>query len=184
MDGTAAGASQLQDSVEPRFLAAACPRHRHCLQVLIHLLITEPVLRTPDPTRPFAIMTDASQYAMGCVLMQQASEDPSSLWHPVGGGVPSSKYAPRAGDAARLFAAQSRLPRDRASRVVDSTQSALKARLPVDGQFAHLLKNQHGTCASTLTSISTCRHRPHHLPSCRSSCATRASLEAWCSCPS
>ena len=96
MDGTAAGASQLQDSVEPRFLAAACPRHRHCLQVLIHLLITEPVLRTPDPTRPFAIMTDASQYAMGCVLMQQASEDPSSLWHPV--AYHSSKYAPWAGE--------------------------------------------------------------------------------------
>ena len=35
------------------------PQHQRCLEVLVHLLISEPVLRTPDPRQPFAIMTDA-----------------------------------------------------------------------------------------------------------------------------
>ena len=74
---------ELANSKEPWGPESWQPSHRHCLQVLIHLLISEPVLRTPDPARPFAVMTDASQYALGCVLMQQASDDPGSLWHPV-----------------------------------------------------------------------------------------------------
>ena len=57
--------------------------HQHCLRVLLHLLTTEPILQTPNPSRPFAIMTDASQYALGCVLMQQETDEPHSRWHPV-----------------------------------------------------------------------------------------------------
>jgi hypothetical protein len=46
-----------------------------------HALTTSPVLVQPDTTRPFFIETDASEWAIGCVLLQQ---DPKTgRLHPV-----------------------------------------------------------------------------------------------------
>ena len=75
---------ELANSRQPWTPDTWSAQHQHCLKVLVHLLTSEPVLRTPVAGQPFAIMTDASDYAMGCVLMQQ--DDPtnaSSRWHPV-----------------------------------------------------------------------------------------------------
>ena len=40
-----------------------------------------PVLISPDPTKPFRIEADSSDFAMGAVLSQISSED--EKWHPV-----------------------------------------------------------------------------------------------------
>ncbi|KAE8217789.1 hypothetical protein CF326_g9340, partial [Tilletia indica] len=47
---------------------------------LKHLLCSAPALRQPNTSKPFRIETDASDFAIGCVLMQQ---DDASVWNPV-----------------------------------------------------------------------------------------------------
>jgi deoxyuridine 5'-triphosphate nucleotidohydrolase len=42
-------------------------------------LITAPVLKIPDVTKPFRVVTDASDYAIGAILEQQ---DDEGKWHP------------------------------------------------------------------------------------------------------
>lgn len=54
--------------------------HRRCLEVVLHLLISAPVLATPDSRKAFVLMTDASEYALGCVLLQKQDD---GLLHPV-----------------------------------------------------------------------------------------------------
>ena len=48
-------------------------------QTLKSAFLTQPVLRLPDHSKPFAIATDASKYATGGVLMQT---DSNGDWHP------------------------------------------------------------------------------------------------------
>ena len=38
-------------------------------------LIKEPILRFPDPKKPYTLYTDASKYAWSCVLTQQYTHD-------------------------------------------------------------------------------------------------------------
>ena len=42
--------------------------------------MSEPVLRQPDQTKPFEVKVDASNYAMGAVLMQR---DEKNVLHPI-----------------------------------------------------------------------------------------------------
>ena len=44
------------------------------------LIMSEPVLRQPDQTKPFEVEVDASNYAMGAVLMQR---DEKNILHPI-----------------------------------------------------------------------------------------------------
>ena len=44
------------------------------------LIMSEPVLRQPDQTKPFEVEVDASNYAMGAVLMQR---DEKNVLHPI-----------------------------------------------------------------------------------------------------
>ena len=47
-------------------------------------LMTPPVLRPPDNQRPYYIVADASQYALGAVLMQRYQDDHGhDIDHPV-----------------------------------------------------------------------------------------------------
>ena len=39
------------------------------------MLIKEPILRFPDPNKPYILYTDTSKYAWSCVLMQQYTHD-------------------------------------------------------------------------------------------------------------
>ena len=59
------------------FWSPAC---QLAMDELIDKLLSAPVLVLPDPARPKAIMTDASNYAMGMVLLQQ---QPDTKWHPI-----------------------------------------------------------------------------------------------------
>jgi len=54
---------------------------REAFQKLKECFTSEPVLRNPDPTRPFAIATDASLVATGAVLLQT---DENGAYHPCG----------------------------------------------------------------------------------------------------
>ena len=38
-------------------------------------MIKEPILRFPDPNKPYTLYTDASKYAWSCVLTQQYTHD-------------------------------------------------------------------------------------------------------------
>ena len=43
--------------------------------MLKEALIKEPILRFPDPNKPYILYTDASKYAWSCVLTQQYAYD-------------------------------------------------------------------------------------------------------------
>ena len=40
-------------------------------QLLKDMLLKEPVLKYPDPSKPYTLFTDASKYAWACVLTQE-----------------------------------------------------------------------------------------------------------------
>ena len=44
-------------------------------ELLKEALIKEPILRFPDPNKPYTLYTDASKYAWSCVLTQQYTHD-------------------------------------------------------------------------------------------------------------
>ena len=44
-------------------------------ELLKEALIQEPILRFPDPNKPYILYTDASKYAWSCVLTQQYTHD-------------------------------------------------------------------------------------------------------------
>ena len=44
-------------------------------ELLKEALIKEPILRFPDPNKPYILYTDASKYAWSCVLTQQYAHD-------------------------------------------------------------------------------------------------------------
>jgi hypothetical protein len=56
------------------------PLHEAASVQLKQVLVLAPVLLTPDQTKPYCIETDASDYAVGAVLLQQSHKDD---WHPV-----------------------------------------------------------------------------------------------------
>ena len=70
----------LANSRQPFTADSWTEEHERCLEVIIHLLITQPVLAIPDARKDFYLMTDASGYAMGCVLLQEQAD---GLLHPV-----------------------------------------------------------------------------------------------------
>ena len=39
------------------------------------MLLKEPVLKYPDPSKPYTLFTDASKYAWACVLTQEYEHD-------------------------------------------------------------------------------------------------------------
>ena len=49
--------------------------------ILKELLLTYPVLRQPDVTRPFTVYTDASGYALGAILAQHDDNNQEYVWH-------------------------------------------------------------------------------------------------------
>ena len=53
---------------------------QHAFESLKHALLNAPLLRLADVNRPFRVVTDASHFALGCVLLQELEED---AWHPV-----------------------------------------------------------------------------------------------------
>ena len=44
-------------------------------ELLKEALIKEPILRFPNPNKPYTLYTDASKYAWSCVLTQQYTHD-------------------------------------------------------------------------------------------------------------
>ena len=46
------------------------PRHTQAVEQLIEKVTTKPVLVHPDPTKPFKLEVDASNYATGAILFQ------------------------------------------------------------------------------------------------------------------
>ena len=48
---------------------------QEAFDLLREKLISSPILRHPDMTKPFILMTDASGYAIGAVLGQQIDEE-------------------------------------------------------------------------------------------------------------
>eukprot|EP00833_Pecoramyces_ruminatium_P011005 jgi/Orpsp1_1/1185037/evm.model.c7180000092080.1 len=54
---------------------------KQAFNTLKTLLTTAPVLLLPEPGKPFILETDASHFALGCVLSQR---DENGNWHPVG----------------------------------------------------------------------------------------------------
>ena len=47
------------------------PECTKTFKMLKNLLIQEPILKYPDPTKPYTLYTDASKYAWFCVLTQE-----------------------------------------------------------------------------------------------------------------
>ena len=56
------------------------PTHNASFRALIHAFITAPVLALPDHSKPFRLITDASDFATGAILEQP---DALNHWHPV-----------------------------------------------------------------------------------------------------
>jgi len=56
------------------------PIHTTAFRALIHAFITAPVLALPDHSKPFRLITDASDFATGAILEQP---DALNRWHPV-----------------------------------------------------------------------------------------------------
>lgn len=56
-------------------------KHQKAFEELKRRFITAPVLRIPDPSKPFVLETDASKVATGGCLKQQ---DDQGKWHPCG----------------------------------------------------------------------------------------------------
>src|SRR6202046_3183198 len=56
------------------------PAHDKAFQALIHAFTTAPVLALPDHSKPFRLITDASDFATGAILEQP---DALNRWHPV-----------------------------------------------------------------------------------------------------
>ena len=54
--------------------------HQLAFERLKQALTNAPVLHQPDPTKPYTIETDASDFALGYALMQQGDDE---LMHPV-----------------------------------------------------------------------------------------------------
>ena len=54
--------------------------HQEAFEKLRNALLTAPMLQIADTSRPFRVMSDASNNAIGGVLLQQ---DDDSEWHPV-----------------------------------------------------------------------------------------------------
>ena len=47
------------------------PECQLTFQLLKDLLLAEPILKYPDPNKPYVLYTDASKYAWSCVLTQE-----------------------------------------------------------------------------------------------------------------
>jgi hypothetical protein len=56
------------------------PEQQRAFDTLKERMLEEPILRNPDPTRPFEVETDASDFAMGAQLGQR---DDNGVLHPV-----------------------------------------------------------------------------------------------------
>ena len=56
-------------------------------KMLKNLLIQEPILKYPDPTKPYTLYTDASKYAWSCVLTQEYEHEIEGnikiIYHPI-----------------------------------------------------------------------------------------------------
>ena len=63
------------------------PDCQQTFQLLKDLLMAEPILKYPDPNKPYVLYTDASKYAWSCVLTQEYEyEDEGKLkkiHHPI-----------------------------------------------------------------------------------------------------
>lgn len=57
--------------------------HQACHAFIVDALLSAPVLALPDGARQKAIMTDASNYGMGAVLLQQHGTPAEPRWRPV-----------------------------------------------------------------------------------------------------
>ena len=64
-----------------------CKKCKFSFQTLKEALCTEPILKFPDPQRPYVLFTDASKYAGAGVLMQPYTEETEgktvTVHHPV-----------------------------------------------------------------------------------------------------
>ena len=47
------------------------PECQLTFQLLKDLLLAEPILKYPDPNKPYVLYTDANKYAWSCVLIQE-----------------------------------------------------------------------------------------------------------------
>ena len=63
------------------------PECAKMFKMLKSLLIQEPILKYPDPSRPYILYTDASKYAWSCVLTQEyeheIEEKIRKIHHPI-----------------------------------------------------------------------------------------------------
>lgn len=51
--------------------------HQNAFDSLKHALVNAPILQQVDPNKPFILRTDASNYALGAVLLQKYDSDES-----------------------------------------------------------------------------------------------------------
>ena len=63
------------------------PECTKTFKMLKNLLIQEPILKYPDPTKPYTLYTDASKYAWSCVLTQEYEHETEGkirkIYHPI-----------------------------------------------------------------------------------------------------